>query len=113
MESEWVRIMPFIGKPLPFTAVNSDYPGVSESKEIYEYFSQLNPKNPIDEFKSFYFSLSTLPRMGQTKMDQILEALRLRKLGITVQSEIEDVNPHNSIPEIENPAKEEISAEGN
>ena len=91
MESEWVRIMPFIEQPLPATAVNSDYPGVTESKEIYEYFQSINPQTPIDEFKLFYTSLSSLPRMGQTKKDQIIEAVRLRKLADSVYKQMNDL----------------------
>lgn len=89
MESEWVRIMPFIEKPLPMTAVNTNYPGVAESKEIYEYFFSLNPKAPIEEFKAFYFSLPTVPRMGQTRAEQILESVRVRKLADKVHAQMD------------------------
>jgi len=81
--------MPFIEKPLPMTAVNTTYPGVAESKEIYEYFSQLNPKAPIDEFKAFYFSLPSVPRMGQTRADQIIESVRIRKLADKVHAQMD------------------------
>ena len=85
MESEWVKIMPFIEKPLLDTAVNSDYPGVTESKEIYDYFSLVSPQAPVDSFRDFYAGLPSLPRLGQTKMDQILEAVRLRKLADKIE----------------------------
>lgn len=91
MESEWVRIMPFIERPLPMTAVNTNYPGVAESKEIYEYFHSLNPKTPIDEFKSFYFSLPTIPRLGQSRLEQIIEAVRIRKLADKVHIQMSEV----------------------
>ena len=89
MESEWVRIMPFIEKPLPMTAVNTNFPGVAESKEIYEYFFSLNPKAPIDEFKTFYFSLPSVPRLGQTRADQIIECVRVRKLADKVHAQMD------------------------
>lgn len=92
MESEWVRIMPFIERPLPMTAVNTNYPGVSESKEIYEYFRGLNPKTPLDEFKAFYFSLPPVPRLGQTRLEQIMEAVRVRKLADKVKTQINDIS---------------------
>lgn len=91
MESEWVRIMPFIERPLPMTAVNTNYPGVSESKEIYEYFKGLNPKTPIDEFKTFYFSLPPVPRLGQTRLEQIMEAVRIRKLADKVHAQMDEM----------------------
>ena len=91
MESEWVKIMPFIEHPLPVTAVNSDFPGVSESKEIYEYFQTINQQSPLDEFRLFYSQLPILPRMGQTKKDQIIEAVRLRKLADNVKRQMEEI----------------------
>ena len=91
MESEWVRIMPFIEQPLPFTAVNTDFPGVAESKEIYEYFEGVNPQSPVDEFKSFYANLPTVPRIGQSKKEQIIEAVRLRKLADKIHAQMAEL----------------------
>lgn len=91
MESEWVRIMPFIEKPVPLTFVNSDYPGVKESKEIYDYFYSINPRSPIDEFKRFYASLPSVPRLGQTRSEQIVEAIRIMKLADKVKSQMNDL----------------------
>lgn len=97
MESEWVKIMPFIEKPLPFTAVNSDFPGVSESKEIYDYFFSRNPNEPIEDFKRFYSALPAIPRTGQSKIDQIMEAVRLMKLADTVKSQMDKFGISDSI----------------
>lgn len=91
MESEWVRIMPFIEKPVPLTFVHSDYPGVRESKEIYEYFKTINPQAPLDEFKRFYASLPSVPRLGQTRSEQIIEAVRIMKLADKMQSQMNDL----------------------
>lgn len=89
MESEWVKIMPFIEQPIPLTAVDSNFPGVIESKEIYDYFQTINLKTPVEEFKNFYLNLPKLPRMGQTKMEQIMEAVRLRKLADKVHAQMD------------------------
>ena len=91
MESEWVRIMPFIEQPVPLTAVSLNFPGVNESKEVYDYFLALNPKSPIEEFKAFYAGLPTTPKLGQSKKEQIMEAVRLRKLADSVKKQMEDI----------------------
>lgn len=91
MESDWVQIMPFLEKNLPPIAVNSDFPGVSESKEIYEYFNQLNPKSPIDSFRDFYSNLPITPKIGQSKAEQVIEAIRLRKLADKIHMQMDEL----------------------
>jgi hypothetical protein len=89
MEAEWVKITPYLGGSLPYTAVSDEYPGVKESKEIYDYFQAINPKAPVDSFIEFYAGLSSIPRMGQSKMDQVMEAIRLRKLADKIHAEMD------------------------
>ena len=91
MESEWVRVAPYLGISLPETAVNDDFPGVLESKEVYKYFLESNPFAPIQTFIDFYTSLPETPKFGQSKMGQIIEALRLMKLADKVQAQMNDL----------------------
>jgi hypothetical protein len=91
MESDWVQIMPYLEKPIPPIAVNSDYPGVTESKEVMEYFTQLNPKSPIDSFRDFYANLPSTPKIGQTKSEQVMEAIHLMKLADKVKSQLSEL----------------------
>lgn len=91
MESEWVRIMPFLEKPIPPIAVNTDFPGVKESKEIYDYFNEVKPDAPIDAFRDFYSNLPMTPKIGQSKFDQIMEAVRLRKLADNIKRQMDEM----------------------
>lgn len=91
MESEWVHVMPYLEKELPPMAVNTDFPRVKESKEIVEYFGQLNPKDPIGSFKDFYNNLPITPKIGQSKYEQVMEAIRLRKLADKIHAQMNEL----------------------
>lgn len=91
MESEWVRIAPFLGIEIPDNPVNDEFEGVKESKEVYEYFLSIDPEAPINSFLEFYNKLPITPKIGYSKMQQIMEAVRLKKLANKIKIQMESM----------------------
>lgn len=79
VSTEWVKLCPLL-------EVKPAHPGMADSDEasksvmeIYDYFKATG--SPMASFKEFYNRLPIIPKNGETKLSQVLKAIRLMKIS--------------------------------
>lgn len=80
VESGWVNMCPYLEVRAPHPLVADQDPTTKDVKEVYEFFKSEDSQDPMGKFLEQYNRLPRIPGPGETKMAQVLRAVRLIKI---------------------------------
>lgn len=80
MESEWVKLCPYLGVTPPHPLVAQQDQTAKEVMDIYSFFKERNPTDPFQAFVKHYTALAKKPGMNESKLSQIKNSISLLKI---------------------------------
>lgn len=80
VESEWVKLCPYLQVRAPHPLVADQDPTTKDVREIYDFFKGEDSKDTVGTFLKHYNNLPQIPGVGETKIHQVLTSIRLMKM---------------------------------
>lgn len=88
METEWVKLCPMLQIEPPHPLAGDFDSRTKEVMEIYDFFKEVEPLNPVGAFLEHFNRLPVSPSIHETKIGQVTKSVRLLKLARKTQAEL-------------------------
>ena len=77
VESSWVQLCPFLGVRPPHPLIAKQDPLGKQVMELYDFFKQENPSDPMGAFTKHYASLAKETGLKETKLQQMTNSINM------------------------------------
>jgi hypothetical protein len=92
VDADWVKICPYLEFQPP-NPLDSDFPEKTKDvMEIYSYFKEDCPEDYLNSFLRVYTKLRPIPELGDSKISQMLKAVKLMRVANMTRSQLKELH---------------------